>query len=198
MIGFVVLIWGLVGKQLQPVLARLPTSNAVLVVSGALLIGIDIIVRLGYRPHSQSPPNASPVPQPTPNTSPASPVTKATPALVQAPAPRIFVDRTPEDLTAHFKGATTIQGEDRVARYIGKWLRVSGPLGDVAVIAPGIVRATFADRTIFTYNVVTMLFTDQQSNDRLLVMSPGDRISVVGEIKRVDVQNIRLENCELS
>src|SRR5207245_8339083 len=52
------------------------------------------------------------------------------------PVQRIFVNRTPEELTANFKGVTAIQGEDRVARYIGNWLRVSGPVGDVALITP--------------------------------------------------------------
>jgi hypothetical protein len=195
-LGFAILIWGLVGKQLQPLLALLPTSNAALVVLGAVLIGIDITIRLGSRPHSQSSPNISLVPRVPANPSAAGAATTSKPPE-RAPAPRIFVDRTPEDLTAHFKGVTTIQGEDRLARYIGKWLKVSGPLGDVAVIAPGIVRALFADRSLFTYNVVNMLFRHQQSNDRLVVMSPGDPITVVGEITSVDVQNVRLENCEL-
>lgn len=191
-IGLAVLVWGAFGSQLQPLLAKLPVSNVLLVVFGALLIALDIVVRVGYRRQPQSPSQTPSIAQPTS----AAPLASPAP-LAPEPEPRIFVDRTPEELTANFNGVTAVQGADRVARYLGNWLRVSGSIGDIAQMAPELAHASFADRSIFTYNVVDMWFRDKQWIDRLVLMSPGDQMTVVGRIEKVTVQHVTLENCEI-
>jgi hypothetical protein len=127
---------------------------------------------------------------------PAAPAAILAPPVPE-PAPRVIVDRTPEDLTANFKGVTVVQGEDRIARYLGNWMRVSGPVGNVALISPTLATATFADRSMFTYNVVYMKFRDKKWIDRLVLLSLGDRLAVIGKIESVDPQNVNLENCEI-
>ena len=44
---------------------------------------------------------------------------------------RIVVDVTPEYLTGLFKQHLNVQAKKLIEAYIGKWMKVSGPLGDV-------------------------------------------------------------------
>jgi len=110
---------------------------------------------------------------------------------------RIIVDRTPEEVLANFKGVTNVQGNDRVARYMGKWLRVSGALSNVLGTYPDSVQVTFRDRSLFTYNNVYAYFRERKWSDRLALLSPGDHVALLGRITEIDPQNVRLDDCEL-
>jgi hypothetical protein len=65
------------------------------------------------------------------------------------------------------------------------------------LISPNLATATFADRSLFTYNVVYMKFRDKKWIDRVVLMSPGDHLAVIGKIESIDPQNVRLDNCEI-
>ena len=114
-----------------------------------------------------------------------------------SPQPRTVIDRTPEQLTANFKDVTSVEGEDRIARYLGTWMRVSGPLGDVASITPTITRVTFSNRSFFKYNNVVLTFEERRWAEYLKVMKPGDHLAVLGQITAVGSQDVHLDNCEI-
>ena len=76
-------------------------------------------------------------------------------------------------------------------------MRVSGPTGDVSLLTPTLLNATFEGRSLFTYNNVYALFRDKKWIDRLVLMRPGDHLALIGQIKSVDSQNVHLDNCEI-
>lgn len=142
-----------------------------------------------------APSKTKPLPLPT-----IASAATATTALQAPPASlekRIFIDRTPEQLCAELQGVTGVKGQARIALYLGKWLRVTGPLGNVHKISDTERMVTFADRDIFHYNVVWAGVRDRESVERLDVKDAGDPITIVGRIDRVDIQNVHLESSEL-
>jgi hypothetical protein len=206
--GFILFLLGAVGKQLEEFFAKLQLSNVTLIVVGAVLIAVDIVVRL-YRqtasretgPSTHPPPTLLPeIPMaPAPAALPASapvPVLAASPAPASA-SDRIIVDRTPEQLTASFKGVTGVQARDRIARYLGNWMRVSGTVSDVSMVTAELVSVRFAERSIMTYNDVVMYFRGKKWIDRLVLMNQGDKLSVIGKIDKVSPVSLDLEYCEI-
>ena len=112
--------------------------------------------------------------------------------------PRKMVNVTPEDLTGFFKGDhTSTQAGKMVEAYIGKWMKISGPVGDVSGSTALVRQVTFAGRSIFSYNHVLMYFYKQELFDQLSTLKPGDNITVIGQIAQVSSQDVRLENCEI-
>lgn len=110
---------------------------------------------------------------------------------------RIEVDITPEQLTGFFKGVTDVQGQDRAARYVGKWMRVSGSLLNVALIARHSVMASFAERPVGSAAEVYCFFSRRKWTDRIVVKSRGDHATVLGRIDEVTRQVVYLGDCEL-
>jgi tRNA_anti-like len=109
---------------------------------------------------------------------------------------RIVVNRTPTELVGYFKGVTHVQGTDATGRYIGKWMRVSGTLQDVRLLTTGIAQVNFNEWTsgngwVFCY------FSDKNWIDRLVLMKPGDELTVLGKIDRISSSSVELEKCEL-
>lgn len=132
---------------------------------GTLVLGLLIVAWGWLRPIRRV--GQSPIPTAAAPTS-AVPSTEAASRVAEPPAPRLFVERTPEQLTGEFERGrvTSMQGEARVARYLGRWIRVSGPLGDVYRIGND-RHACFSNRSLFDYNVVRMRFRDPPSIERL-------------------------------
>jgi hypothetical protein len=100
---------------------------------------------------------------------------------------RSVVDVTPEYLMHFFEGHTDIQARTRVADFIGKWMKVSGPLGNVTS-SP---QVTFADLS------PVYMFFRKKWVDRLLILRREDNITVLGQIAHVERGNLVLYNCEL-
>jgi hypothetical protein len=77
---------------------------------------------------------------------------------------------------------------------IGKWVKVSGPLGNVGSFTT-FSQVTFAS----TSNVmVYMLFRNRAfAEDTLSVLKKGDEITVLGKIDRIEPLDVQLDNCEL-
>jgi hypothetical protein len=108
---------------------------------------------------------------------------------------RSFVDVTPEDLRRVFEEYTEIQARTRVADVIGKWVKVSGPLGNVGDFT-SFSQVTFAHRPSPSA-IVYMYFRKKKWFDRLSVLNRGDNITVVGRIREVRGGELHLDNCEL-
>jgi hypothetical protein len=118
---------------------------------------------------------------------------------------RVFVGEsiTPEYLLSIFGEHTDIQSAKLTSAYLGKWMKVSGPLGNVISSAPTRAQLTFerpevplAKRTWFYYTSLFMMFREPWI-DRLSIMKSGDKLTVIGQIARIDKISIQLENCEL-
>jgi hypothetical protein len=118
--------------------------------------------------------------------------------------PKQFVDPhvTPDCLVGLYDGNTALRAETLISEQIGKWMSVSGPLGE---IHPGSIMLTSGRRTrslaVFAYGTkptVYMWFSDEWFH-RLALLPQNQNISVVGKIKNVTGYNskVELENCEL-
>jgi hypothetical protein len=107
---------------------------------------------------------------------------------------RTLVDVTPEYLMGLYDGHTSIQAAKLVEAFIGKWLRVSGPLEDVT--ANGMV--FFESGAFGSTTALEMRFNDRIAieND-LRILRKGDQITVIEQIERVSSTSVQLENCEL-
>lgn len=115
----------------------------------------------------------------------------------QQPKKKIIVDVTPEYLIKHFKDHMSIHAQKLVNAFIGKWMKVSGPIGNVGAFNGTFSQVTFSDRSIYSGGQVYMLFRDQgYIKDRLSVLKKGDKITVIGQITRID-HDVQLDNCEL-
>jgi hypothetical protein len=212
-----VLSWAIVGGLVVAVILVLAGQRPLLVLIVALVVAVVVALSFEFAPALQElelrppvgrkirarvarqdvgPSTPDPLPLPTIRPIPQHPAIAAV-ASQSVSSSRIFIDRTPAELSAEFKGVTAVQGEARVAQYVGKWLRVSGPMGDNTKITDSIRSVTFADRSIFEYNVVRAQFRDRSTIERLDVKSIGDPIRVIGQIESIDIQNVRLVSCEL-
>jgi hypothetical protein len=106
------------------------------------------------------------------------------------------VDVTPEYLTAFYKDRMDFEGAASVQRYLGKWMRLSGPLRNVeeeTTFGLSWLQVTMQR----SEPLVVMFFNDQKRFDRVKVLKRGDLISVLGRIHKVQRHGITLEDCEL-
>lgn len=55
---------------------------------------------------------------------------------------RIVIDDDPAYLMGLFKGLTNVQGQKLAEPYIGKWVRITAPLGSATSISPDLVQVT--------------------------------------------------------
>jgi hypothetical protein len=88
-----------------------------------------------------------------------------------------------------FEGHTDIQASTGVANFIGKWMKVSGPLGNIL--------STFSQVTFADHAPISMFFRKKKWVDRLSILSRGDNITVLGQITYIERDNLVLDNCEL-
>ena len=118
---------------------------------------------------------------------------------------RVFVGAsiTPEYLISIFREHTDIQGAKLTAAYLGKWMKISGSLGNVISTTPNRAQLTFeraevplTKRTWFDYTDFYMMF-EKPWIDRLAIAKRGDKLTVVGQIERIDGVSVQLKNCEL-
>jgi hypothetical protein len=115
---------------------------------------------------------------------------------VTPPADRSVVDVTPQGLTQMFRDRTHVQATSRAADVIDKWMKVSGPLGDVRVSSPSRAQVTFAhERGDFT--TVYMYFRGRKWVNRVSLLKVGDTITVLGRISEIQAYDVHLDNCEL-
>jgi hypothetical protein len=108
---------------------------------------------------------------------------------------RTIVNVTPEYLAGLFDDHTSIQAQKLADTYIGKWMRVSGPLNNVSSFTSS-SQVTFAPTGgVSTY----MLFRNRAYvENRLSVLKRGDQITVLGRIDSIERHGVKLDNCELA
>jgi hypothetical protein len=110
---------------------------------------------------------------------------------------------TPEYLVGLFKEHTSVQADKLATTYIGKWIELSGPLGDVfprGYVGDGKYTSLvlFADRGIGLDKIYVAMQFDDRWLDRLAVLPRGTKIKILGQIERINKVEIRLDNCELA
>ena len=108
---------------------------------------------------------------------------------------RQIVDVTPDYLRSFFVEHISIQAQRLIEPYIGKWMRVSGPLDDVS-------NNEYFSQVVFerrpgTHTVTYMYFRQPDRRDRLSVLRRGTELTVLGQIERVNAMEVHLNNCEL-
>lgn len=119
------------------------------------------------------------------------------PTVVSRSEERLIVDVTAEYLADFFINSMAIHGKRLVEPYIGKWMKVSGPLGNIMNSIYSL-QVTFSDRGLLANNVqIFMFFDKEQWLDRVSVLKRGDHLTVLGQIKDVSSIDIHLEHCEL-
>src|ERR1700730_320904 len=136
------------------------------------------IVEPPILPPASAPIVAVPV-APSPEVIPESSIPK-----VPVKPPRIFVEPhvTPEFLVGLYEGNTFLWAETRLKQYIGKWLPVSGPLGEVIGGQPFVGDRIPAIATLGTPTgpSVLMIFRGEWI-DRVALIAKGQHIYVHGK-----------------
>jgi len=102
---------------------------------------------------------------------------------------------TPEEMWSYFNNLTDIQAQKLVAPLKGRWIVVSGPLGNVLSEREDRAQLTFKYGTYS--KSIYMYFKDKKWIDGLSVINHGKTIKVLGKIDRVTSVNLDLDNCEI-
>ncbi len=106
---------------------------------------------------------------------------------------REFVQVSPEFLATLIARNTSVQGQRLVQGFIGKWLRVTGEVGNVAAYGDktSVVSFYYYPRKENgpDFYAVSMWF-DPTWTDRTVVLTKGTRITVEGKIRDVDSTDI--------
>ena len=118
------------------------------------------------------------------------------------PEDRVFIDVTPAYLVSLFEGHTHIQAAKLAEAYVGKWMKVSGRLGDVmrSEVAQTFSQVTFKRSSVFDAggeHFGVFMYFDGTWDDRVAVLRRGDSITVIGQLERVNRDGVHLGNCEL-
>jgi hypothetical protein len=108
---------------------------------------------------------------------------------------------TVTELIAVFKDRTDVQGDKLAKAYIGKWINVSGVLGNVSkymtfVPFVGHAYVTFEHVAETLGRNVFMNF-NRKWIPLLTVLRPGESITVFGRIRKITRHDVWLERCEL-
>lgn len=128
-------------------------------------------------------------------------------ADAQLPAPiltypdgRIFVSSTltPNDLRHLSAGKTSLDAHNTVQRYIGKWMKVSGEVRNIYPPESYGQLVTFADgKKSDPTSSMTLLFFDLKWKDHVSMLQKGQKITAVGQIEKIEPNELRLQSCEL-
>jgi hypothetical protein len=111
---------------------------------------------------------------------------------------REMVDVTPEYLTGFYRqGHTSVQAKKLAEAFIGKWIKVSGPLGDVLGNYETFRMVVFSNRSSHTHDDVNMYFRDKERFGQLSTLKRGDTITAVGRLSEINSLEIWLEDCVL-
>ncbi len=175
-----------------------PPLGAIIVASIVMLGGLyAVFAPVWHWPPFRQRPDSTRGDDPLPSSAVANEPPVAAGADTHA-SDRIFVQKTPQDLTNLFGRQTSILAQRQADAFYGKWMRVSGRLGDVSAWNGFSSIVTFARKTFGKDSTLFMMFRDEQTaKSRLQVLSAGERITVEGEIARIDRFSVQLTNCTL-
>jgi hypothetical protein len=149
--------------------------------------------------------NSAPPPVPLHHGSTAMPLVITPAEMASQKEDKIFVGEsiTPNYLLSFFEEHTGIQAAKMAKPFIGKWMRLSGRLGEVLSSAPehgaqlSFQREDVKGEKDWSYYITVYMRFDQPWLDRLAILRRGDQVTVVGQIKRVDPLVLNLDHCEL-
>jgi hypothetical protein len=114
----------------------------------------------------------------------------------QSATGRLFVPDAPKDLIAIFKTHTSAQAHKLLEPYYDQWIRISGALGDVGEWTSGHSRVIFQSSS--RDPAIVMMFKDQFVFDkRLSILRAGVRMTIIGQIERIDSAGVQITNCEI-
>jgi tRNA_anti-like len=176
----------------SPGVQALCTSLGVVLFVGCLIWQY----RLSFPKHEAS----STVSTPTPSPAKAN----SSPNPVAAPEERVLLDVKPEYLLDFFTKYNNVQAQKLVETYIGKWMKISGEVSDVFPSetsggtrldrGPSVMMTKKAKKASGDIDVFCD-FDDQRWKDRAAVLKRGDKITVFGQITRID-RFFTLTKCE--
>ena len=103
---------------------------------------------------------------------------------------RIFVQRTIQELSELCNGKTSAAAQHAIKPYIGFWLKIDGPVRNVAEIY---------GRWHVALNTEPMvhLFFARRWGKRMSVLQAGDLLVAIGKIDGATHDSISLKSCEL-
>ncbi len=105
---------------------------------------------------------------------------------------RVVIDVKPDHLMGLYRDHTHIQAEKLAEAYIGKWIKISAQVQNVSALASGItitVKETSLDLIFLRFGI--------EWADRVTTFQRKQKITVVGEIERIQFDSLVLINCEL-
>jgi hypothetical protein len=134
----------------------------------------------------------------------ASPIPELTAVVTSAESPprvvhaeeRIIVDLTPGELVAPFETQVQIQAERTVARYIGKWYRVSGSVNQIHRYSDCWTVRFFAPDPAHFVGVQIALEFALALTERIDLLDRGSAIVAIGQIALIGSSSITLKRCE--
>lgn len=120
-------------------------------------------------------------------------------AKVTSLGERIIVNVTPDYLSNIFKEHVDIQAINLIKTFIGKWMKVNGTIFNIGApfrLANGseICSVSFESKSLTQTSVI--MYFNKEWIDRLSVLKLGDKLTVLGQIEKVDRYTLTLENCE--
>jgi hypothetical protein len=105
---------------------------------------------------------------------------------------RIFVDVSPEYLMAIYKDNMSFQADRIFADFVGKWMKLSGPIANISILGDESVSVT-----ISSSKDILGLYFDTEWKERLSVLRKGAIINAECQIKEADSWTMKFEHCRL-
>lgn len=119
---------------------------------------------------------------------------------------RIFVGKsiTPEYLLGFFhQEQTAVQATNATKDYVGKWVKVAGPVGNVLAGGELFAQVTFArpqqpslPRDWWVEHIKVYMYFRGPWRVRAKLLKKGDNIAVIGQITEIQSFDLHLDNCE--
>lgn len=104
-------------------------------------------------------------------------------------------DVTPQSMRALWRGRTAAQAHKLTEEYLGQWITVRGPVGNI-----GVWNGRFVMVLIYADGdrpYIALFFHDESVVDRLSALNAGDAITVFGRIDGIEANGLSLYDCEL-
>jgi hypothetical protein len=93
---------------------------------------------------------------------------------------------------------TQVEGDALVARLIGKWLRIAGPVLEVKNDVGGEIKVLIRIKASREHPIVASLgFTNSAEAKRASVLRYDERIEAIGKLRWVSDASVGLDNCDL-
>jgi hypothetical protein len=90
-----------------------------------------------------------------------------------------------------------MQAKKLLEAFIGKWMCVEGPVGDVYANGESNATVYFYPPTYGRTQILMYFYDKATIDDRLSVLKKGDRVTVIGQIDWASPRSLELDNCEL-